>query len=316
MVRDAPPRTVFVICGPTASGKSRLALGLARCLAGTGAGATIINADSMQVYRGLEILTAQPDAQARAEAPHELYGVLEPDDPCSAGRWRALALAAIAHADEAGRTAIVCGGSGLYLRALTEGIAAIPDIPADVRDRVRARHAEVGSTAFHAELAALDPKGAAGIRPSDSQRMVRAMEVLEATGRSLTRWQAVPGDALPAGLRFRIVRLSPPRESLYAAIDARFDAMVRKGAMAEAAALAARRLDPALPAMKALGVAELARAATGEMAIEDAVSRVKTASRNYAKRQETWFGRQIIANFTYYEKFSECLYEKILSEIL
>jgi tRNA dimethylallyltransferase len=316
VVRDTPPRTVFVICGPTASGKSRLALGLARRLADTGTGATIINADSMQVYRGLEILTAQPDAQARAEAPHELYGILEPDDPCSAGRWRALALAAIAHAQETGRTAIVCGGSGLYLRALTEGIAVVPDIPPAVRARVRARHAALGSLAFHAELAARDPEGAAAIRRSDPQRMMRAMEVLEATGRPLADWQVASMEGPPSELRFRIVRLSPPRESLYAAIDARFDAMVSRGAMAEAAALAARRLNPSLPAMKALGVAELAKAAVGKMPLEDAVSRAKTASRNYAKRQETWFGRQIITYFTYTETFSESFSEKILSEIL
>ena len=316
MVRDTPLRTVFVICGPTASGKSRLALGLARRLADTGAGATIINADSMQVYRGLEILTAQPDAMARAAVPHDLYGILEPDDPCSAGRWCGLALAAIAQAHEAGRAAIVCGGSGLYLRALTDGMAPVPEIPTSIRARVRARHAALGSMAFHAELANRDPDGAAAIRPSDPQRMMRAMEVLETTGQAFARWQEGPAEGPPADWCFRIVRLSPPRELLYAAIDARFDAMLRAGAMAEAAALAARGLDPRLPAMKALGVADLAKAAVGEVALEDAVRRVKTASRNYAKRQETWFGRQIIADFTYKETFSESFLEKILSEIL
>lgn len=315
MVRGAR-RTVFIICGPTASGKSRLALGLARRLAETGGGATIINADSMQVYRGLEVLTAQPDAAARAEAPHDLYGMFEPNDPCSAGRWRGLALVAIKHAQEEGRAAVVCGGSGLYLRALTGGIAPVPDIPADVRASIRARHAALGSTAFHAELAARDPEGAMAIRPSDSLRMMRAMEVVEATGLPLSRWQEVPAEGPPAGLAFRIIRLSPPRAALYAAIDARFDAMLRAGALAEAAALAARRLDPDLPAMKALGVVELARAAGGAMPLEDAVTRVKTASRNYAKRQETWFNRQIIADFTYREILSESFLQKILPEIL
>lgn len=315
MLRDAP-RTVLVICGPTASGKSCLAFGLARRLADTGAGGIVINADSMQVYRGLEILTAQPDAAARAEVPHELYGILEPDDPCSAGRWRGLALAAIERAHDEGRIAVVCGGSGLYLRALIDGIAPVPDIPASIRVRVRTRHAELGSAAFHAELAARDPESAAVIRLSDPQRMMRAMEVLEATGLPLARWQKAPAEGPPAGLAFRIIRLSPPRAALYAAIDARFDAMVRAGALAEAAALAAQGLDPELPAMKALGVVELAQAAAGEMSLEDAVKRAETASRNYAKRQETWFNRQIITNFTYRETFSESFMEKILPEIL
>lgn len=315
MVRDAP-RTVIVICGPTASGKSCLALGLARRLAETGAGGTVINADSMQVYRGLEILTAQPDTTARAEVPHELYGILEPDDPCSAGRWRGFAVAAIERAHDEGRVAVVCGGTGLYLRALTGGIAPVPDIPAGVRARVRARHAVLGSVAFHAALATRDPEGAAAIRPSDPQRMMRAMEVVEATGLPLSRWQEVPAEGPPAGLAFRIIRLSPPRTALYAAIDARFDAMLRAGALAEAAALAARGLDPDLPAMKALGVVELAQAAAGAMPLEDAVTRAKTASRNYAKRQETWFNRQIIADSTYMETFSERFLQKIFPEIL
>lgn len=303
--------TVFVVCGPTASGKSGLALALARRIGGT-----VINADSMQVYRGLEILTAQPTAAERAEVPHALYGILDPADPCSAGRWRELALAAIAAAREAGRTAILCGGSGLYLRALMQGIAPVPAIADSVRVAVRARFAEIGPAAFHAELARRDPETAASVRPSDPLRLMRAMEVLEATGLPLARWRALPAQALPGALRFRTMLLDPPRAALYAAIEARFDRMIEAGALDEARALAARGLDPALPAMKALGVMDLARAAAGEIAMEQAVSRAKTASRNYAKRQETWFSRQIIADFSYNEKFSESLFEKILSEIL
>lgn len=305
------PGTVIVVCGPTASGKSALALALAERVSGT-----IINADSMQVYRGLEILSAQPDAAARARVPHELYGVLDPGDPCSAGRWRDMALAAIDRARMAGRLPILCGGTGLYLRALMRGIAPVPSVPAAVRAAVRARHAELGNAAFHAELAARDPETAAAIRPSDPQRMLRAMEVLLATGLPLARWRATPAEGPPAGLRFRTVLIDPPRAELYAAIDARFDRMVEQGALAEAARVAARGLDPGLPALKALGVAELARAAAGEVPVEYAVMRAKTLSRNYAKRQVTWFKRQLITDFTVITKFSESLYEKILSEIL
>ncbi len=303
--------TVFVICGPTASGKSALALALAKRVGGG-----IINADSMQVYRGLEILTAQPSAAERALVPHFLYGILDPADPCSAGRWRELALAAIAGARDAGRVPILCGGTGLYLRALMQGIAPVPAIPESVRAAVRARHAELGNEAFHAELARRDPDGAAAVRPTDPQRMVRAMEVIEATGLSLARWRALPADAPPAGLAFRTVLLDPPREALYAAIEARLRGMVDAGALAEAAALVGRGFDPDLPAMKALGVAELARAAAGDMPLEQAVMRAVTLSRNYAKRQVTWFRRQLITDFSFNEQLSESICEKILSEIL
>ncbi len=310
MNRPAPD-TVFVVCGPTASGKSALALALAQRINGG-----IVNADSMQVYRGLEILSAQPTASERAIIPHLLYGILDPADVCSAGRWRELALKAIAEVRGAGRVPVLCGGSGLYLRALVQGIAPVPTIPADVRAAVRARHAALGNAAFHAELAARDPETAAGVRASDPLRMMRAMEVLEATGLPLARWRALPGEGPPAGMAFRTVLLHPTRADLYAAIEARFRRMVTAGALAEAAALVARGVDPGSPAMKALGVAELARAAAGDIGLEYAVTRAVTLSRNYAKRQVTWFRRQLIANFSYQEKFSESLCEKILSEIL
>jgi tRNA dimethylallyltransferase len=310
------PAPVFVICGPTASGKSGLALALAERLAKTGAGGTIINADSMQVYRGLEILTAQPGAQTRARVPHKLYGVLAPDDPCSAGRWRDMALVAIGAAQAEGRVPIVTGGTGLYLKALMEGIAPVPDIPMDIRADVRARHTRLGNDGLHAALAAVDPDAAALIGPTDPQRMIRALEVLEATGEPLKAWQKKQGTGAPAGLDFRTVGLDPPRADLYAAIEARFDGMVAAGAVAEAAVLAARGLDPSLPAMKALGVADMARVAAGSIALDDAVMQAKTASRHYAKRQVTWFKGQMITNFRFNEKLSESLYPKILSDIL
>ncbi|MEE8084030.1 MAG: tRNA (adenosine(37)-N6)-dimethylallyltransferase MiaA [Alphaproteobacteria bacterium] len=302
---------VYVIAGPTASGKSGLALALAERVGGV-----VINADSMQLYRGVERLTDQPDQETRARVPHRLYGVLEPSESCSAGRWRAAALAEIEATLATGRAPIVVGGSGLYLQALMEGLAPIPDIPPAVRTAVRRRHAELGSQAFHAELAVADAAAAANISASDSQRMTRAAEVLEATGRSITEWQRAPADGPPEGLAFRVILLMPPRAALYAAIDARFDQMVADGALDEARALAARGLAPDLPVMKALGVAELAAAAGGEVEIAAAITRAKTATRNYAKRQITWFKGQMVADITFSTQFSESIKDKILSKIL
>jgi len=302
---------VTVIAGPTASGKSGLALALAERVGGV-----VINGDSMQVYRGVERLTDQPDRETQARVPHRLYGVLDPSESCSAGRWRALALAEIEAALAAGRAPVVVGGSGLYLQSLMEGLAPIPDIPPAVRAAVRRRHAELGNQAFHAELAARDSTAAAKIPVSDSQRMTRAAEVLEATGRSLAEWQRAPAEGPPEGLSFRIILLMPPRETLYTAIDARFDRMVAEGALDEARALAARGLAPDLPVMKALGVAELAAAARGELETIAAVTRAKTATRNYAKRQITWFKGKMVADKIFFTQYSESFKEKILSEVL
>jgi len=302
---------VYVIAGPTASGKSSLALAMAERVGGI-----VINGDSMQVYRGVERLTDQPDGKDQARIPHRLYGVMDPSESCSAGRWRVLALAEIAAALAAGRPPIVVGGSGLYLQALMEGLAPIPDIPAAVRNAVRRRHAELGNQAFHAELAGHDAAAAAKIPAGDSQRMTRAAEVLEATGRSLTEWQRGQACGPPEGLAFRVILLMPPREALYAAIDARFDRMLADGALDEARALAARGLAPDLPVMKALGVADLAAAARGEVETAAAIMRAKTATRNYAKRQITWFTGQMVADLTFSTQFSESIKEKILSKIL
>jgi tRNA dimethylallyltransferase len=304
-------QTVTVIAGPTASGKSALALALAERVGGT-----VINADSMQVYRGLETLTDQPDAAARARAPHRLYGVLDPAEACSAGRWRALALEAIEAALGASRPPIVVGGTGLYVKALVEGIAPVPEIPGEIRRAVRERHAALGNRAFHALLAERDPWGAAAIRVSDTQRMIRAAEVLETTGRPLSAWQAAAADGPPGHLAFRTILLMPPRGAMYAAIEARVARMVEAGALNEAAALAERGLAPGLPAMKALGVADLAAAARGEVALDAALERHKTATRNYAKRQVTWFQGQMVADFMFLTKFSEREQEEIFSKIL
>ena len=297
---DDPP--VLVIGGPTASGKSALAMALAEQLGGE-----VINADSMQVYRGLPILTAQPDAAAQAKVPHRLYGVLEPDERCSAGRWRTMAVAAIAAARAGGKIPIVVGGTGLYLRALMTGLAEIPETPPELRDRLVARFQTIGAAAFHGDLTARDPEMAARLQPTDRQRLIRAAEVIEATGRSLADWQreTKPTLAGEAPLRFYRVLVAPPREALYAACNGRFLAMMKRGAMAEAQVMASRGLDPALPAMKALGLPVLRGHLRGELALDEAIGLAQSATRHYAKRQMTWFNRQFISENLINEQLSD-----------
>ncbi len=276
-----------VLGGPTASGKSALALAIAREFGGT-----VINADSLQVYRELPVLTAQPSPATQAALPHRLYGFLSASEGCSAARWAALARAEIEAALTAGRLPIVVGGTGLYLRALLRGLTSIPEIPAEIRDAAKQRLAALGKAAFHAELARRDPRMAARIRPSDPQRMVRAWEVMEATGRSLADWQVQQEGPRPNdGPRFLTLVLMPERAPLYAACDARFRAMVEQGALAEAAAL--QSLDPGLPAFKALGLRELIAHIRGECALEAAIAAAQQATRRYAKRQVTWFRHQV-----------------------
>ena len=280
-------KTVLVIAGPTASGKSRLALDLAISRRGT-----VINADSMQVYRELQILTARPGAVEMERAPHRLYGILSATEHCSAARWRALALAAIEEAHGEGRLPILVGGTGLYLKALFEGLAEIPPIPSAVRDAARTRHQALDGEAFRAELARRDPESAARLAAGDTQRLIRAWEVVEATGRSLGDWQRA-GSAQTTGYDYKTILVMPPREALYAACDARFDAMLAAGALDEVRALMALGLDPALPAVKSLGVPELARHLAGEWSLEQAAEKGRQATRNYAKRQTTWFRHQL-----------------------
>jgi len=290
---------LLVIGGPTASGKSALALALAEALGGT-----VINADSMQVYRELPILTAQPDAAAKARAPHLLYGVLGIEELCSAGRWLEMAHAAIAETRAAGRWPIVVGGTGLYLRSLIGGLADIPPVPEAVRAAVRARLAEIGAPAFHGELAARDPEMAARLNPADGQRLGRAAEVLAATGRSLADWQRATAAPAPEGLR--TVLVSPPRAELYAACDGRFEAMLAAGALEEARAVMARAdLNDSLPALKALGLRELMAYLAGSLSREAAVAAAQMATRHYAKRQMTWFRGQFLAGYTVDKKLNE-----------
>jgi tRNA dimethylallyltransferase len=277
-----------LIAGPTASGKSALALELAQATGGV-----IINADSMQVYRDLRIITARPTAPEEARAPHRLYGHVDAAVNFSAGSWVLDATAALGEARAQRRLAIFVGGSGLYFKALTRGLSAVPPVPAEIRDGVRARLESSGVEALHAELARVDPDTAERLKPRDRTRIARALEVIEATGRSLSDWHR---EGLPPLLppdTFRAVFLAPERDALYARIDARFEAMLEAGALDEVEALAARRLDPLLPAMKAHGVPALIRHLNGEITREQAAEIGRADTRHYAKRQFTWFRHQL-----------------------
>ena len=277
-----------LIAGPTASGKSALALALAERLGGI-----IVNADSMQVYRDLRIITARPTPQDEARVPHALYGRVDAAENYSVGRWCADANAVLVDAAKAGRVAILTGGTGLYFKALTQGLSAVPPTPAEIRTAVRARLDAEGVAALHAELTRRDPVAAARLRPGDSLRIGRALEVLEATGRSLSDWHR---DGMPAILdpaQAVKVFLTPDRAELYRRIDARFDAMLAAGALDEVRALGARGLDPLLPAMKAHGVPWLRRHLRGEMTLAEAAEEGKRDTRRYTKRQATWFRNQM-----------------------
>ncbi len=307
MINSALPGVV-VIAGPTASGKSALALDVAEAFDGT-----IINADSMQVYRELRVLTARPTAADEARAPHRLFGTVPARDSYSVGRWLKEATAEIKAVRAASRLPLVAGGTGLYLKALMEGLTAVPDIPGTVRAEARALHAELGGGAFRARLAEEDPVFAEAIPEGDSQRLIRAFEVVRATGRSLADWRDEHGSRPVA--RFCTLVLAPPRHILYAAIDRRFTAMMENGALAEVKALASLGLNPALPAMKAVGVAPLRRHLSGEISLDEAEEAARRASRNYAKRQMTWLRHQISGAMILNAQYSRSIAPKIFSFI-
>jgi len=289
-----PPFNVLVIGGPTASGKSGLALSAALASA---TGGCIINADSMQLYDGLPLLTAQPDAADRGKVPHRLYGVLQPEDACTAARWREMALEEIDLALANGYLPIIVGGTGFYIRTLLEGISPVPEVPADLRAKLAARHSESGTPALFAELARRDPETALGLDRHNSQRVLRAMEVLEFTGKGLAEWQALPKTPPPDHLKFRTALLLPPREALYARCDQRFDAMLAAGALEEVKAFRPRHVAP-VPLHHALGYAELCRYMDGEISVDEAAVLSKNATRQYAKRQMTWFRHQMKPDIT------------------
>ena len=276
---------VVFIAGPTASGKSAAALAAAEAVGGE-----IVNADAMQVYRDLRILTARPSEAEEAKAPHHLYGVLDGRERCSAGRWARMAARVIEDVRRRGRPAIIVGGTGLYFRALEEGLSPIPDVPAAIRARAKARHGEIGAEAFREEVVARDPP-MARLAVADTQRLLRAWEVHEATGRALSDYQSQSGTPLIEERPRKIV-IEPDRDVLYGRCDERAAAMLEAGAVAEVEGLLARGLDPDLPVMKALGVSETADFLRGRSTRDEALAALQQTTRRFAKRQLTWFRNQ------------------------
>ena len=280
--------TVILLSGPTASGKSALALALAEKLGGT-----IINANSMQVYRDLRLITARPSAEEERRVPHRLYGHVDAAENYSVGAWRSEAVLQLAAAERKSRVAIVVGGTGLYFNALTRGLAAMPPIPKRIRDEVRGRLKAEGAAALHDELQRLDAAAAARLNRGDGARVSRALEVMLATGRSILDWHE---DTTSSGADFQPavkIFLSPDRGELASRIDARFDAMIEAGAIEEVRALMTRSLDPSLPAMKAHGVPWLIRQLKDEITLAEAAEGAKRDTRQYTKRQATWFRNQL-----------------------
>jgi tRNA dimethylallyltransferase len=298
-----------LIAGPTASGKSAVAARLAREFGGA-----VINADSMQVYRELRILSARPTEEEMHGAPHFLYGFVSVAEPYSVAKWLDAVRVAISVCAAQGLRPIVTGGTGLYFSALTQGLAPIPEIHAQLRVEVRQAFEAIGAEKFHAELASRDPIMAARIAPTDAQRMIRAYEVLEATGVSLAEWQEVKGEPAIESAALTFV-LKPNREWLYHRINSRFDAMIGQGALREAEALMAMHLPPDLPALRALGVPQLTAHLRGEIVLEAAVEQAKTQSRRYAKRQMTWFRHQMPDWPVIEEQMSERLYQRLARQM-
>lgn len=278
--------TAILVAGPTASGKSAAALLLAERFGGA-----VINADSMQVYRELKLLTARPGPSEMGHVPHHLYGTLKASETYSVGRWLKDVAGALKAAQDAGNLPIVAGGTGLYFKALLEGLSPVPEILPETRELWRERSESLSAEGLFAELMARDPVMAGRLMPSDKQRVVRAIEVIEATGVSLAEWQGTAGTpTLQSDAVLKLV-VAPEREAVYAAIEARFDRMLDEGAIDEVRALVDLRLDPSLPAMRALGVRELTAYLTGAMTLDEATTKAKTESRRYAKRQMSWTRR-------------------------
>jgi tRNA dimethylallyltransferase len=277
-----------LIAGPTASGKSALALEVARR-----AGGVVVNTDSMQVYRDLRVITARPTVEEEAQAPHRLYGHVDAGENYSVARFLKDAAEVLAETKASGALPVFVGGTGLYFKALTRGLSKVPPVPEEIRNAIRTRLESEGPQALHAELSKRDPGIAARLKPADRSRIARALEVIEATGRSLDDWNQDNGAPLLDPARATKLFLTPERETLYARIDARFEIMMKEGALDEARALSGRKLDPLLPAMKAHGVPWLIRHLDGEIPLEEAIAHAKLDTRRYAKRQFTWFRHQL-----------------------
>ena len=303
-------KPVIVIGGATASGKSGLALGIAESVGGE-----IVNADSMQVYRHLKIVTARPDARDEARVPHHLYGTLGLGERCSAGAWRDSALQAIAACHEASTVPILVGGTGLYLRALMTGFHRMPAVPQEIRDRLNERLRRQGPGVLHGELRAVDPDTAHRLNPADGQRIVRALEIFQHTGKPLSDWQSGQTDSAPEGLRFLKIVTAPPREELYSVIDDRFDWMIGAGAVEEVEALLDAGPAEDFPPLKAVGVPPIRAYIRGEIGRERMSELGKRDTRRYAKRQGTWFRHQIIPEITVQTKYSKKTNDQIFPEI-
>ena len=276
----------LLIAGPTAAGKTALALAAAEVLDGE-----IINADSMQIYSGLPLITAQPEAADFARVPHHLFGCIDPVQRWSVGHWTEAALAQIDAIRTRGRTPVLVGGTGLYFLALTKGLAPVPDIDPETRQQVVELIAEAGADGLRREAERLDPAAAARVKPADLQRLMRIVEVGYATGEALTSFHAETRPLL-ATAEWRGIVIEPERQALYDRIDQRFVHMLEAGALEEVAAFASLQLDPLLPASKALGVPPLLAHLRGELPLEEAVTLAQRDSRRYAKRQMTWFRNQ------------------------
>lgn len=284
--------TIHIIAGPTASGKSAKAMELAQETNGV-----IINCDSMQIYDDLPILSAQPPEEDKAEIPHRLYAHLHPNDVCSAGNWREIAEPVIKETIETGHTPIICGGTGLYIKALMDGLSPMPDIPEEVRDTVVSRYEEIGAQSFYDELEARDPIMAARFHVNHKARIIRAMEVLEATGKSLAEWQELDRIPPPKEWSFEVHKVLPERDVLYERCNARFELMLKQGALEEVEAFAKRlqsgEVKDGVPLTKALGFKQLRSYLNGEISKEEATTLAQTETRHYAKRQNTWFTNQL-----------------------
>lgn len=285
-------KTIHIIAGPTASGKSALAIRRALEMDGE-----IINCDSRQIYNELPILSAQPTAPDMAQAPHHLYGTLHPDETCSAGSWREMAMPLIEDILERGKVPIITGGNGLYIKTLMEGISPIPEVPDDIRATAIARQQELGNPAFHAELEKRDPETAAKYHPMHTARLIHAWEILEATGKPLAYWQSLPKSAPPSDWQFDITIVMPERETLYARCDKRFVQMIDEGAPEELAAFDQKveegKISRDSVLIKTVGAAGLRAWREGRISKEDAIALAQTETRQYAKRQTTWFNNQV-----------------------
>ena len=299
----------IMIAGPTASGKSQLAIDLAHALNGE-----VINADAMQMYADLSILTARPSDKDMNDIPHHLYGIIDGSHRASVAGWLRLAAQSMAGIRARGRVPILIGGTGMYLDAAINGIAPIPDVPAEIHNDAEKLYIDIGGAAFRQNLAILDPLTAARLVDGDRQRLIRAMGVLRATGKPLSKWQATPHEGALVGNPIKLAML-PPREILYQCIDDRFDVMLRAGALDEVCRLAKRQLDPTLPMMKAIGVKALKSFLDGELTLSEAGYIGKRDSRHYAKRQMTWLRNNYNAQITINTKLSKSLMEKIFSLI-